>query len=53
MNDQLCHMFLINEEVSVDESGPGEITMELEMQSDGNPNIILDILTKVGVALPI
>ncbi|XP_043807631.1 synaptotagmin-4 isoform X2 [Manihot esculenta] len=27
--------------------------MELEMQWDGNPNIVLDINTRVGVALPI
>ncbi|GAV60535.1 C2 domain-containing protein, partial [Cephalotus follicularis] len=35
------------------ESGSGGVTMELEMQWDGNPNIVLDINTKVGVALPI
>ncbi|CAI0415188.1 unnamed protein product [Linum tenue] len=29
------------------------VTMELEMQWDGNPNIVLDINTRVGVALPI
>ncbi|KAI3691034.1 hypothetical protein L2E82_49248 [Cichorium intybus] len=39
--------------VSVDEGDPGEITMEMEMQWDGNPNVILDIVTRVGVALPI
>ncbi|XP_024962614.1 synaptotagmin-4-like isoform X1 [Cynara cardunculus var. scolymus] len=39
--------------VSVNEGDPGEITMELEMQWDGNPNVVLDILTRVGVALPI
>uniref|UniRef100_A0A251RZ54 Putative C2 domain, Synaptotagmin-like mitochondrial-lipid-binding domain protein n=3 Tax=Helianthus annuus TaxID=4232 RepID=A0A251RZ54_HELAN len=39
--------------ISVDEGDPGEITMELEMQWDGNPNVVLDIVTKVGVALPI
>ncbi|KAH0679059.1 hypothetical protein KY284_020144 [Solanum tuberosum] len=27
--------------------------MELEMQWDGNPSIILDIKTYVGVALPV
>lgn len=27
--------------------------MEMEMQWDGNPNIVLDINTRVGVALPI
>ena len=50
MNHKLsfCHVG-----VSVDESAAGEITMELEMQWDGNPNIVLDIVTKVGVALPI
>ncbi|CAI0444287.1 unnamed protein product [Linum tenue] len=31
----------------------GGVTMELEMQWDGNPNIVLDINTRVGVALPI
>lgn len=29
------------------------ITMELEMQWDGNPNIILDIKTYLGVGLPV
>ncbi|XP_012076512.1 synaptotagmin-4 [Jatropha curcas] len=32
---------------------PGSVTMEIEMQWDGNPNIVLDINTRVGVALPI
>jgi len=36
-----------------EESGDKGITMELEMQWDGNPNIVLDINTRVGVALPI
>ena len=27
--------------------------MELEIKWDGNPNIVLDIKTHVGVALPI
>ncbi|CAI0444283.1 unnamed protein product [Linum tenue] len=36
-----------------EESGSGGVTMELEMQWDGNPNIVLDINTRVGVALPI
>ncbi|XP_010555014.1 PREDICTED: synaptotagmin-4 [Tarenaya hassleriana] len=35
------------------ESGSDGITMELEMQWDGNPKIVLDIKTLVGVALPI
>ncbi|KAJ0230647.1 Synaptotagmin [Hirschfeldia incana] len=35
------------------ESGPDGITMELEMQWDGNPKIVLDIKTLLGVALPI
>lgn len=35
------------------ESDPKEIVMEMEMQWDGNPNIVLDIKTLVGVALPI
>ncbi|KAK9070167.1 hypothetical protein SSX86_010567 [Deinandra increscens subsp. villosa] len=39
--------------VSVNEGNPGEIAMELEMQWDGNPNVVLDIVTKLGVALPI
>ncbi|KAJ6295434.1 hypothetical protein OIU78_023451 [Salix suchowensis] len=36
-----------------EESGDKGITMELEIQWDGNPNIVLDINTRVGVALPI
>ena len=31
----------------------GEIVMELELQWDGNPSIIIDIETRVGVKLPI
>ncbi|EPS66916.1 hypothetical protein M569_07856 [Genlisea aurea] len=32
---------------------PKEIVMELDIQWDGNPNIVLDIKTRVGVSLPI
>lgn len=39
--------------VSLLDGDPGEIIMELEMQWDGNPNIVLDIKTLVGVGLPI
>ncbi|XXG52103.1 hypothetical protein AAC387_Pa03g0504 [Persea americana] len=39
--------------VSIVEEGEGGITMELEMQWDGNPSIILDIKTLVGLALPV
>ncbi|VFQ84776.1 unnamed protein product [Cuscuta campestris] len=39
--------------VTILESDPKEIVMEMEMQWDGNPNIVLDIKTLVGVALPI
>jgi Ca2+-dependent lipid-binding protein len=35
------------------ESGPNGITMELEMQWDGNPKIVLDVKTLLGVSLPI
>lgn len=35
------------------QSEAGEIVMELELQWDGNPNIVLDIKTRVGVALPV
>ncbi|KAL9176521.1 hypothetical protein ABFS82_01G002600 [Erythranthe guttata] len=35
------------------EGEPKEIVMELDLQWDGNPNIVLDIKTRVGVALPI
>lgn len=27
--------------------------MELELQWDGNPSIVLDIKTKLGIALPV
>nr|KYP70195.1 Extended synaptotagmin-3 [Cajanus cajan] len=36
-----------------EDSGAGGVTMDLEMQWDGNPNIVLDIKTKVGVKLPV
>ncbi|KAI4337298.1 hypothetical protein L6164_015731 [Bauhinia variegata] len=36
-----------------EESGVDGVIMEIEMQWDGNPNIVLDIKTRVGVALPI
>ncbi len=39
--------------VSVIEDGADSITMELEMQWDGNPSIILAIKTLLGVALPV
>ncbi|KAK2986217.1 hypothetical protein RJ640_010051 [Escallonia rubra] len=39
--------------VSILEDGSDGITMELEMQWDGNPSIILDIKTRLGVALPV
>ncbi|KAL9230275.1 hypothetical protein vseg_005648 [Gypsophila vaccaria] len=39
--------------ICIIDSDPGEIVMEIEMQWDGNPNIILDIKTHLGVALPI
>ncbi|KAK3211879.1 hypothetical protein Dsin_016585 [Dipteronia sinensis] len=35
------------------ESEAGGTTLELEMQWDGNPNIVLDIRTKLGVGLPV
>lgn len=39
--------------VEIIEDGSEGITMELEMQWDGNPSIILDIKTYLGVALPV
>ncbi|KAK9102066.1 hypothetical protein Sjap_019320 [Stephania japonica] len=36
----------------IEDEEPG-ISMELDMQWDGNPSIILDINTRLGVALPI
>ncbi|KAK6945161.1 C2 domain [Dillenia turbinata] len=39
--------------ISIVEDGGEGITMELEMQWDGNPSIILDINTRLGVALPV
>ncbi|GFZ08336.1 calcium-dependent lipid-binding (CaLB domain) family protein [Actinidia rufa] len=39
--------------VSILEGDAEGVTMELEMQWDGNPNIELDVRTKVGVGLPI
>ncbi|KAL1563439.1 Synaptotagmin-5 [Salvia divinorum] len=39
--------------VSIVEDESDGITMELEMQWDGNPNIVLDIKTYLGVGLPV
>lgn len=39
--------------VSIIEDGADGITLELELQWDGNPSIILDINTRLGVALPV
>ncbi|XP_038973286.1 synaptotagmin-5-like [Phoenix dactylifera] len=39
--------------VSMIEDDQSAIAMEFELQWDGNPNIVLDIHTKLGVALPI
>ncbi|KVI01331.1 C2 calcium-dependent membrane targeting [Cynara cardunculus var. scolymus] len=36
----------------IEDEGEG-ITMELEMNWDGNPNIVLDIKTRLGVGLPV
>lgn len=46
-------MLIIALGVSIIEGDKSGITMELEMQWDGNPNIILDVRTRVGVSLPI
>ncbi|KAJ0540941.1 putative C2 domain, synaptotagmin-like mitochondrial-lipid-binding domain, C2 domain superfamily [Helianthus annuus] len=38
----------------IEDEGEGDgITMELEMDWDGNPSIILDIQTRLGVGLPV
>ncbi|XP_022143060.1 synaptotagmin-5 [Momordica charantia] len=37
----------------IEDGGADGITMELEMQWDGNQSIILDIKTRLGVALPV
>ncbi|GFP83317.1 synaptotagmin-5 [Phtheirospermum japonicum] len=39
--------------VTIIEGEPDEIVMELDLQWDGNPKIVLDIKTRVGVTLPI
>jgi len=39
--------------ICIVDSEPGEIVVEVEMKWDGNPNIVLDIKTHVGVGLPI
>ncbi|KAL4334836.1 hypothetical protein GQ457_07G037710 [Hibiscus cannabinus] len=35
------------------ESGTGGITLEMDMQWDGDPNIVLNINTRLGVTLPV
>lgn len=36
-----------------EESGADGVTMELEMEWDGNPTIALDVKTHVGVVIPV
>ncbi|GAU23131.1 hypothetical protein TSUD_305790 [Trifolium subterraneum] len=40
-------------EIVEEGSGPSGVTMEFDMQWDGNPDIVLDIKTKVGLVLPV
>ena len=47
-----CFIF-VGVSVVEGESESGGVTMELEMQWDGNPDIVLDVKTRVGVGLPI
>ncbi|XP_044950738.1 synaptotagmin-5-like [Hordeum vulgare subsp. vulgare] len=39
--------------VQILDSDSAGITMELDMQWDGNPNIVLDIQTTLGISLPV
>lgn len=39
--------------IQIIDDSSGGISMELEMNWDGNPNIVLDIKTRLGVGLPI
>ncbi|KAG8046972.1 hypothetical protein GUJ93_ZPchr0008g11998 [Zizania palustris] len=39
--------------VTILDSDSSGITMELELQWDGNPNIVLDIQTTLGISLPV
>ena len=39
--------------VSVIEDKSDGITLELEMNWDGNPDIVLDVKTRLGVGLPV
>lgn len=39
--------------VSIMDSDSSGITMELDLQWDGNPNIVLDIETTLGISLPV
>jgi hypothetical protein len=39
--------------ISIIESNEEGVVMELEMNWDANPSIILDVKTRLGVALPI
>lgn len=59
---KLCCCFRINVSacapsyslgVSIIDGDKNGITMELDMQWDGNPNIVLGVKTLVGVSLPI
>jgi len=48
-----CSYWFYLSGISILEGGSEGITMELEMNWDGNPSIILDIMTYVAVGLPV
>ncbi|KAG6405740.1 hypothetical protein SASPL_133334 [Salvia splendens] len=46
--NQLIHEIVTPPRVAILESEPNEIVIELDMQWDGNPDIVLDIKTRAG-----
>ena len=52
-----CHQSLVVTStlsgVAIIEDDADGVTMELEMNWDGNPRIVLDIKTRLGVSLPV
>lgn len=50
---EICCLKYLGISIVEEDSGPNGVTMEFDMQWDGNPNIVLDIKTKVGVVLPV
>lgn len=50
---EICCLKYLGISIVEEDSGPNGVTIEFDLQWDGNPNIVLDIKTRVGVVIPV